>query len=68
MQLVSQPKYPWFFPDFHVRYIRRPAANVLKITKEKEKSVKIAQKDMLVKSAQWLYARYALKVLLLLKV
>jgi len=29
MRLVSQPKYPWFFPDFQVQYIRRPAANVL---------------------------------------
>jgi len=29
MQLVSQLKYAWFFPDFQVRYICRPAANVL---------------------------------------
>ena len=30
MRLVSQLKYPWFFPDFQVRYIRRLAANVLR--------------------------------------
>jgi len=29
MQLISQPKYPWFFPDFQVLYIRRLATNVL---------------------------------------
>jgi len=29
MRLGSQPKYPWFFPDFQVQYIRRPAAKVL---------------------------------------
>jgi len=30
MRLVSQPKYPWFFPDFWVRYIHTPAAKLLK--------------------------------------
>jgi len=29
MRLVSQSKYPRFFPDFQVVYIRRLAANVL---------------------------------------
>jgi len=29
MQLVSQPKYPCFFLDFQVWYIRRLAANML---------------------------------------
>ena len=29
MRLVSQPKYPWFFLDFQVQYICRPAVNVL---------------------------------------
>jgi len=29
MRLVSQLKYPWFFPDFQVQYIRRLAAEVL---------------------------------------
>jgi len=27
MRLVSQPKYPWLFPDFQVQYIHRPAVN-----------------------------------------
>ena len=31
MRVVSQPKYPWFLPDFQVQYIHRLAANVLKI-------------------------------------
>jgi len=29
MWLVNQLKYPSFFPDFQIRYIHRPAANVL---------------------------------------
>jgi len=29
MHLVSQLKYACFFPDFQVRYVHRPAANVL---------------------------------------
>jgi len=29
MQLLSQPKYPWFLPNFQVRYIHRSAVNVL---------------------------------------
>jgi len=29
MQLVSQPKYPWSFPDFHVQTVHTQAAKVL---------------------------------------
>ena len=31
MRLLRQPKYACFFPDFHRRYIRRPATNVLSL-------------------------------------
>jgi len=33
MQLVRQPKYAWFQPDFQVQYICRPAANMLMVNK-----------------------------------
>jgi len=34
---LSQPKYPWFFPNFQARYICRLAAEVLMTAKARAK-------------------------------
>jgi len=63
MQLESQPKYPWFFPDFQIQYILGPAANVLKHNITLQKQVISLQKQIIKIEKQGLSTEIATQLL-----